>query len=283
MVKSESEKLLELERAHEIRHQQAQQQSRVALLRKEWADKQAQQLRDVLEAESDLQQQMLALQRASMKEEVQENLTVAAGIDTAGVLSGHGIDRLGSLARVDARAMASAKSEIEQLGDEVLERQRNRFQEMQSELSRQRRNEVARGLERPAEASEYHPRSYHSAKAGEEFEEFYDRPDFEQPSKLGHRHGDTGDRTSPQESKSKGDPRWFASPDVPVPHPRRQRSTAGSKIIPQKAATTSDIDFTNTVKRNSDIRNKYARTWQSVHGKQSDITPSPDNSDHAER
>jgi hypothetical protein len=256
MVKTESEKLLELERAHELRHQQAQQQARVALLRKEWAEKQSQQLRDVLDAESDLQQQMLTLQRASMKAEINQNLVASAsvggGTGSIGDVDARdvGLHRLNNIARVDASAMAAARTEIEQLGDEIYQRQRNRFEEMQRELSRQRGSQPndqgpSRGKQTRSSVSSDTDRHYDS----------------------------TANESSPTGAKANANPRWFASPEQPVPHTLPQRAKTGSKVVPQKAATASNIsniDFAGSTRRSSDS-DSYSRSYRS--GGNSDVSP----------
>lgn len=239
MVREESERLLESERAHALRYQQTQQQARTALLRKEWADKQAQQLREVLDAESDLQQQMLALQRASIKAEVGQGLAAAS---TAQSAIKAGIEGSAS------SAIAAAKSDIEQLSDEVMQRQRNRFLEMQRELGRQRE-------QAPQQTSSSSVGAAGGARWGAA-----QKKDRKVSSSASSASGHDTDNNNKSGSNSDGayaspatptgsapsNPRWFASPDdpVPVPHTRQQHQQArahvsGSKISTQRAAAVS--------------------------------------------
>ena len=70
-ISEESNRLLEMERVHLQRQQSLLQQTTDLKYRRQWADKAERQAKFVMAAESDLQRQLLVLQRAAMKTETE--------------------------------------------------------------------------------------------------------------------------------------------------------------------------------------------------------------------
>jgi hypothetical protein len=70
-ISEESNRLLEMERVHLQRQQSLLQQATEFKYRRQWADKAEQQAKFIMAAESDLQRQLLVLQRAAMTTETE--------------------------------------------------------------------------------------------------------------------------------------------------------------------------------------------------------------------
>lgn len=81
MMETESRKLLEAERVHVLRQNKARAQARQAKLREEWAEKSSEQLKNILSVQGELQEQMLKLQQAALRSEVEEDYTQSGLID----------------------------------------------------------------------------------------------------------------------------------------------------------------------------------------------------------
>ena len=71
-VRDEANKLIDAERMHARQAELAEEQAYRAQLQKEWTDALSSQLHDVLKAEGELQEQMILLKRAAMREEAEE-------------------------------------------------------------------------------------------------------------------------------------------------------------------------------------------------------------------
>lgn len=74
LVQQEAVKLLEAEKVHTLRQNKARMQARQAQLRQEWAEKSGQQLQGVISAQGELQAQMLKLQQAALRSELDRDL-----------------------------------------------------------------------------------------------------------------------------------------------------------------------------------------------------------------
>jgi len=128
-VRDEANKLIEAERMHARQAELAEEQAYRAQLQKEWTDALSSQLHDVLKAEGELQEQMILLKRAAMREEAEEACIANASSATASIAKMGKVDddaNLGGLAAVFA--------EISREGDKLLQRQRERFLEIQKAL-----------------------------------------------------------------------------------------------------------------------------------------------------
>lgn len=79
MVKAESIKLLEAERVHTLRQNKARIQARQAQLREEWAEKSGKQLHGVISAQGELQAQMMKLQQAALRTELDRDVAYSTG------------------------------------------------------------------------------------------------------------------------------------------------------------------------------------------------------------
>ena len=79
MIQQESEKLLEAERVHTLRQNKARLDARQAQLRQEWAEKSGKQLQEVISAQGELQAQMLKLQQAALRSELDRDLAYNTG------------------------------------------------------------------------------------------------------------------------------------------------------------------------------------------------------------
>ena len=115
LIKTEGERLVEAERVHILKRNQTRLNAKNAEIRKEWALKQEEQLKAVLEAETAVQEQVLRLQRATIRAELEEEALQEAG-------GGRGFDEL--------------QRRIENLGEDILRDQRDRFQEIREEAAR---------------------------------------------------------------------------------------------------------------------------------------------------
>jgi hypothetical protein len=82
MIQTESQKLLDAERVHTLRQNKARMQARQAQLRQEWAEKSGRQLTEVISAQGELQGQMLKLQQAALRSELDRDMAYATGTAT---------------------------------------------------------------------------------------------------------------------------------------------------------------------------------------------------------
>jgi hypothetical protein len=115
LIKNEGARLVEAERVHIIRQNKSRMNATNADIRRDWATKQEGQLKAVLEAETAVQEQVLRLQRAAIRAEVEEETLAEAG-------GGRGFNEM--------------QHRIETLGEDILRDQRERFQEMREEAAR---------------------------------------------------------------------------------------------------------------------------------------------------
>lgn len=74
MIQEESNKLLEAERVHTLRQNKARMAARQAQLRQEYAERSGAQLHSVISAQGELQAQVLRLQQAALKSEMDRDL-----------------------------------------------------------------------------------------------------------------------------------------------------------------------------------------------------------------
>lgn len=126
-VREEANKLIEGERMHARQAELAEEQAYRAQLQKEWTDALSNQLHDVLKAEGELQEQMILLKRAAMREEAEEACIANASSTTASIV------RMG-IVNDENDGLAAVFAEISKEGDKLLQRQRERFLEIQKAL-----------------------------------------------------------------------------------------------------------------------------------------------------
>lgn len=74
LIQNEATKLLDAEKVHTLRQNKARMQARQAQLKQEWAEKSGQQLQGVISAQGELQAQMLKLQQAALRSELDRDL-----------------------------------------------------------------------------------------------------------------------------------------------------------------------------------------------------------------
>jgi hypothetical protein len=106
MMETESRKLLEAERVHVLRQNKARAQARQAKLREEWAEKSSEQLKSILSVQGELQEQMLKLQQAALRSEVEEDYTQSGLID---------------------RQLEETKRELARMEQHLMQQQQQRF------------------------------------------------------------------------------------------------------------------------------------------------------------
>jgi len=106
MMETESRKLLEAERVHILRQNKARAQARQAKLREEWAEKSSEQLKSILSVQGELQEQMLKLQQAALRSEVEEDYTQSGLID---------------------RQLEETKRELARMEQHLMQQQQQRF------------------------------------------------------------------------------------------------------------------------------------------------------------
>jgi len=109
MLETESRKLLEAERVHVLRQNKARAQARQAKLREEWAEKSSEQLKSILSVQGELQEQMLKLQQAALRSEVEEDYTQSGLID---------------------KQLEETKKELARMEQNLMQQQQQRFEDL---------------------------------------------------------------------------------------------------------------------------------------------------------
>lgn len=125
-IREESARLIEDERVHAMRSSKARQAARQSQLQKEWAEKEAQQLREAVAAQGELQEHWLRVHRAGVQSEAE-----------------------GAYVRASMEDVVNQAEDRESLDEKVLSHQRERFRETAQYM----RNESAHRLRGQQEES----------------------------------------------------------------------------------------------------------------------------------